>query len=134
MLTETVELLRNDATLTGLLADAPWGGAAVYLDWAPEHPRPYITLSYDENLAADNRHATEGDIILDIWGDGTSAIAIEPIRDALFDVLDHVIIDTERGPLRFFYASDGPERDEDPGIVRWRCTYGFRRGRTEHVD
>lgn len=132
MITELVTHLRDDATLAGLLADAPWGAPGVFVDWSPEHSRPYVLLTFDESL--DTPHVADGEIVLDIWGDGTSAVEIEPIRDALFDALDHVIVDTDRGPVRFFWTGDGPERDDDPSLVRWRATFAFRRGRTEHVD
>lgn len=132
MLEQLVTTLREDATLSVLLASAPWGAPAIYLDWAPEHERPYITLSYDESL--DSENVSAGDIDFDIWGDGTSPVELEPIRDALFEALDHRIVDTARGPVRFFWQSDSPEQDDDPGLVRWRATYAFRRGRTEHVS
>lgn len=132
MLAELLSRLREDDELAGLLAQAEWGAPAVFVDWSPDHARPYITLSIDESLPEQN--VTEGDVTFDIWGDGTSAVALEPIRDRLQELLDHAIVDSYRGPVRFFYASDGPERDEDPSIVRWRAVYGFRRGRTEHVS
>lgn len=132
MLSELVSTLREDDELASLLAEAPWGAPGVYLDWSPDHPRPYMVLTIDEAL--DGQHVTAGDVTFDIWGDGTSAVALEPIRDRLQELLDHAIVDTYRGPVRFFYSSDGPERDEDPSVVRWRVIYGFRRGRQEQVS
>lgn len=131
MLSDLVDLLRNDADLGGELAEAPWGGAAVYTEWAPEHPRPYITLGYAEDLTTIQISA--GSVELNVWGDGTSHVALEPIRDALRSALDHQIIDTDRGPVRFFWNNDGPEREDDPSLVRWRVVYAFRRSMTEHV-
>lgn len=131
MLADLVQKLRGDSALKAELADAPWGGAAVYLQWAPDHPRPYITLDYSEGL--NNQQMSAGQVVLDIWGDGTSPVELEPIRDALRDVLDHAIIDTSRGPFRLFWSGDGPEQEDDPTIVRWRATYDFRRAMSEHV-
>ncbi len=131
MLSDIVDVLRNDPDLAAELAEAPWGGAAVYTEWAPEHPRPYITLGYSENLTT--IQIASGSFTFDVWGDGTSHIALEPIRDVLRDALDHRIIDTDRGPLRMFYDNDGPEREDDPSLVRWRIVYAFRRTMTEIV-
>jgi len=131
MLADLVQTMRNDAALAAELADAPWGGPAIYTQWAPDYPRPYITLDYSEGL--DSLQISAGQVVIDAWGDGTSVVALEPIRDALRDLLDHAIIDTSRGPFRLFWTSDSPEREDEPQVVRWRMTYDFRRSMSEHV-
>lgn len=131
MITELVNKLRGDTTLAGLLAASPWGGAAVYLEWAPGQPRPYVTISYDET--SDGAHIGNGDVLIDVWGDGASYVDIEPIRDRLTALLDHAIIDTQRGPIRFFWRGDAPEQEDDPSIVRWNLIIEFRRSRTDFV-
>lgn len=131
MLTTLVPHLKEDPTLQAMLAEG-LAGPGVFLQWAPEHERPYVTLSYDEAL--DTEHVSAGEIEFDIWGDGTSPIELEPIRDALIERLDHRILATSRGLVRFFWVGDSPVQEDDPAIVRWRVTMGFRRGRTEHVD
>ena len=132
MITELVNTLRSDSALASLLADAPWGGPAVYLEWAPDKPRPYVTVGLNETR--DGAHMGEGDVLLDVWGDGASYVDIEPIRDRLTALLDHAIIDTPRGPIRFFWRGDAPEQEDDPSIVRWSLTIEFRRSRTDFVS
>lgn len=131
MLPTLVTHLKEDMSLAAMLAEG-LAGPAVFLDWAPDHDRPYMTLSYTESL--DTEHVSEGEIDVDLWGDGTSAIELEPLRDAVIERLDHVILSTSRGLTRFFWLGDQPVQEDDPGTVRWRVRIGFRRGRTEHVD
>lgn len=131
MITQLITKLTGDSQLASLLADAPWGGAAVYTEWAPDHSRPYVTLGFNETR--DGAHMGEGEVLLDVWGDGASYVDIEPIRDRLTTLLDHAIIDTPRGPVRFFWRSDGPEQEDDPHIVRWNLDFEFRRSRTDFV-
>lgn len=133
MLTDLVDTLRGDPELAANLADAPWGGPAVYTIWAPEHPRPYITLDIDESQDAANREIASGDLIIDVWGDGSSHVALEPIRDRLRSLLDRRIIDTDRGPVRFLWEQDGPEQSDEPQVVRWRVIFDMRRSMTEYV-
>lgn len=134
MLSDIVEYLRADTALQSLLAQAPWGGPAVYTVWAPsDKPRPYVTLTIDEGQDSANRAISSGDLILDVWDSGTSHVALEPIRDALRQSLDRAIIDTDRGPVRFLWQSDGPEQEDEPQLVRWRAVYALRRSMTEYV-
>lgn len=132
MLTEIVDYLRSSQALSAELAEAPWGGAAVYTVWAPEHAKPYITLTLDESQD-ENRQMASGDLIVDAWADGASHVALEPVRDVLHTLLHGEIIDTSRGPVRFIWSSDGPERDDEPQLVRWRMVYAMRRSKTEHA-
>lgn len=133
MLTDLVDVLRGDTELANLLAEAPWGGPSVYTIWAPEHPRPYLTLDIDESQDATNREIAAGDLVIDVWGDGTSHVDLEPIRDRLRDLMERRIIDTDRGPVRFLWESDGPEQSDEPQVVRWRIVWNMRRSMTEYV-
>lgn len=127
MLDELVTDLLGTPDVADLLATSPFGDAAIYTRWAPEHARPYITIMSDEAPAGSVMRA--GNVDFDIWGDGAAHTELEPIRDALVEHLDHLVLDTDRGPVRFFYGTDGPEQDPDPKIVRWRVTFAFRRAR-----
>lgn len=134
MLSDIVDLLKGDSELTALLGEAEWGGPAVFTIWAPDSKaRPYITLRFDENQDSDNRAYSSGDLVLDVWDSGTSHTDLEPIRDALHALLDRRIIDTNRGPVRFLWASDAPEQEDEPQWVRWRLVYTLRRAMTEQI-
>lgn len=133
MFVELVDYLSDDETLAGLLADAAYdagvSGPAIYSLWSPDHPRPYVTISWSED--EQNEAVFAGELFCDVWITGTDYQNGRPIVDRLVALLDHAIVDTSRGPVRFFQPQIAPEQDEDPDRVRWRVTFQFRRSRGE---